>query len=79
MRLTELQGKDIVDIDSGKVIGGIIDIVLGEKGNLESLIVEKSKFFVSLFTNKNEVEVKWGQIKKIGEDVILVELNTSEN
>lgn len=78
MRLTELQNKDIVDIESGRIIGGIIDILFDENGNLESLVVEKSKFLISLFTSKDEIEVKWKQIEKIGEDVILVKL-TSEN
>lgn len=78
MRLTELQNKDIVDIESGKIIGGIIDILLDENGNLESLVVEKTKFLISLFTSKDEIEVKWKQIEKIGQDVILVRL-TSEN
>ena len=42
---------------------------------MESLIIEKSKFFVYLFSNKNEIEIKWNQIEKIGEDVILVRIN----
>ena len=37
-------------------------------------IVEKYKFLVSLFRN-NVVEIKWNQIKKIGTDVILVDMN----
>ena len=31
-------------------------------------------FILSFFTNKNEVEIKWNQIEKIGEDVILVNM-----
>ena len=79
MRLTELQGKDIVNVNDGKLIGKIIDLTLNDSGVLEDLIIEKSKFFVSMFSSKNEVKVKWKQIKKIGDDVILVELHTSEN
>lgn len=79
MRLTELQDKEIVDIVTGKVIGNIIDILLDNNGTLESFIVEKNKFLISLFTSKSEVEVKWKQVEKIGEDIILVRLNTSEN
>ena len=79
MRLTELQGKDIINVNDGKLIGKIIDLSLTDSGVLEDLIIEKSKFFVSMFSSKNEVKVNWKQIKKIGDDVILVELNTSEN
>ena len=79
MRLTDLQDKDVINIVNGKVIGKIIDLSLDLNGVLEYLIVEKTRFFLSFFTSKNEIRVNWKDIKKIGEDVILVELNTSEN
>ena len=53
----------------------IIDIDIESNGKMNSLIVEKSKFFVSMFSNKNELEIKWDQIEKIGEDVILITIN----
>lgn len=80
MRLSDLQHKDIICVNDGKKIGNIIDININDGGKLESLIVEKSKFFISRFSTSNEIEIKWIQIEKIGEDVILVNLNlTSEN
>ncbi len=72
MRLSELQNKDVINITDGKKVGNIIDIAIENNGRMTSLIVEKSKFFVSMFSNKNELEIKWEQIEKIGEDVILV-------
>lgn len=70
MRLSELQAKDIVTTD-GKLIGNIIDIEI-QDGKIKNLIVEKSKFLVSMFSTKDEFEIKWEQIKTIGDDVILV-------
>ncbi len=75
MRLSDLQNKDVVNVLDGKKIGNIIDININLDGNMNSLVVEKSKFFISMFSNKDEVEIKWEQIEKIGEDVILVKLN----
>ncbi len=75
MRLSELQNKDIVNINDGRKIGNIIDINIDMNGKMEGLVVEKSKFLISMFTNKDEIEVKWEQIEKIGEDVILVKLH----
>ena len=72
MRLSELQNKDVINITDGKKVGNIIDIAIENNGRMTSLIVEKSKFFVSMFSNKNELEFKWELIEKIGEDVILV-------
>ena len=74
MRLSDLQHKDVINIIDGSKIGNIIDIKIDSQGNMEGLIVEKSKFLVSMFTNKSEIEVKWRQIEKIGEDVILVNI-----
>ena len=74
MRLSDLQHKDVVNIMDGSKIGNIIDIKIDEKGSMEGLIVEKSKFLVSMFTSNKEIEIKWNQIEKIGEDVILVNI-----
>ena len=71
MRLSDLQSKDIITTD-GRLIGNIIDVVI-KSGNIEYLIVEKSKFLISMFTSKDEFEIKWNQIKTIGDDVIIVE------
>ena len=71
MRLSDLQSKDIITTD-GRLIGNIIDVVI-KNGNIEYLIVEKSKFLISMFTSKDEFEIKWNQIKTIGDDVIIVE------
>ena len=69
MRLSDLQNKDIVSIIDGQRIGNIIDVSLDETGKMTSLVVAKSKF--SMF-NSSEIEIKWEQISKIGEDVILI-------
>jgi len=74
MHLSDLQNKDIVDIRDGKIIGNIIDVTIDNDGSMISLVVQKSKFNINFFSNKNE-EIKWNQIKKIGEDVILVDMN----
>ena len=73
MRLSELQSKNIITMD-GKLVGNIIDVVVNE-GKLEYLVVEKNKFFISMLSSKNEMEIKWSQIKTIGDDVILVDLS----
>lgn len=72
MRLSDLQNKDIVNVQDGKKIGNIVDIKINEQGDMEGMIVEQAKFLISMFSSRNEVEIKWNQIEKIGEDVILV-------
>lgn len=73
MRLSELQNKDIVNVNNGSKIGKIIDVLINLEGNMEALVVQKNKI-INVFSNNGELEIKWNQIKKIGDDVILVNL-----
>ena len=73
MRLSEIQNKDVINLNTGMKIGNIIDIKINsESGKIESLILERRKFS-SIFNSNDEIEIYWTQINKIGEDVILVE------
>lgn len=75
MRLSDLQHKDVINIKDGKKIGNIIDIMIESNGTMTGLVVEKSKFLISMFSNKDEIIINWNQIEKIGEDVILVNVS----
>ena len=72
MLLSDLQNKDIINMHDGKKIGNIIDARFNiTNGNIEKLIIEPAK---SLFSIKNNaLEIGFNQIRKIGEDVILIE------
>ena len=73
MRLSDLQSKNIININDGKMVGSIIDVLVNNDGSMDSLIVERGKFFSKL--SRGEIEIKWDQVKKIGEDVILVSID----
>ena len=73
MRLSELQYKDIVNLE-GKKIGNIIDVKIDRTSKLISLVIEKNKKFIRLNSSDSETEIPWYRIERIGEDVILVKL-----
>ena len=75
MKLSELQKKDIIDINSGIKIGNIIDVNINETGFITSLVVDRSSF--NIFLSRGEIEIKFDEIVKIGEDVLLVKLKNS--
>ena len=75
MRLSDLQNKTVVNLIDGKNIGNIIDLNITDTGEATGLVVEKHKFLISYFSSKKEMIIKWDQIEKIGEDVILVKLS----
>ncbi len=70
MNLSELQSKNIIT-NEGKLIGNIIDIIIKD-GVIEYLVIEKSKFFISMFSSRGEIKIRWNDIKTIGDDVIIV-------
>lgn len=73
MLLSELQNKTLISINDGRNIGSIIDIKIDEKnGNILSIIVEQNKKGFSFSNKGNQEEIKWSNIDKIGEDVILI-------
>lgn len=75
MRLSDLQNKDIVNVNDGKNIGSIIDVKIDEdSGNIVSFIIEPNKNFFKFFNRGADTEINWHSITKIGEDVILVKI-----
>lgn len=73
MRVSDLQIKDVVSLIDGRKLGRIVDIELTEAGSVSHFVVEPKRFF-KFFGSSGEVNVAMNQIKKIGEDVILVEI-----
>lgn len=75
MRLSDLQNKDVVDVSSGVKIGNVIDVeISSETGTITKLIIYDKKGFIGMLRGQ-EMFITWGQIKKIGTDVILVARN----
>lgn len=75
MRLSELQNKNLVNISNGKNIGNIIDVNIDyQSGNIKSFIIESKGSILTFLNKDNDMEVKWNDIQKIGEDVILVNM-----
>lgn len=70
MHLSELQLKEIINISNGKRIGTIVDVIVSTNGNIEKLVVEEKR---GRKFSKEEYEISWNQIIKIGDDIILID------
>ena len=55
---------------TGKRLGLIIDVIINAEGNIKSLILEEKK--MKRLSSREEYELDWNQITKIGDDIILV-------
>ena len=74
MKLSDLQEKDVVNIADGQNLGKIIDVDINDLGMINFFIVLKRRFFWQIFSSSNDKKIYFNKIKKIGHDVILVEL-----
>ena len=74
MNLSDLQNKEVIDISTGRRIGTIIDVIISLDGTISKLILEDRKSSRRFLVNgKEDTSINWKQIKKIGDDIILVE------
>ncbi|MCG9967753.1 YlmC/YmxH family sporulation protein [Pelotomaculum terephthalicicum JT] len=78
MRLGELVGKEIVNIYNGARLGVVdesdmdIDIDTGE---IRSIILPRKNNIINLWIDKPKLIIPWEAVRKIGAEVIIVELD----
>ena len=76
MRLSEFQNKEVINGCDCKKLGCLADLIFDEcKGCIEAIIVPKGIKWCDLFGDGGEYIIPFGCIKKIGPDIILVEIH----
>ena len=75
MKISDLQDKTIINIKDGKNLGNIIDLEINDKGEILNFFAIPKRTIFRLFVSNKETVFKINNINKIGEDVILVELD----
>lgn len=78
MRYSELAGKEIICIDEGIRLGAIdhTDLIIDLRtGEVQSIIIP----YGSRWFRPKLIVVPWRGIKKIGRDLIIVDLSTAED
>lgn len=75
MRLSELSGKEIVDVARAERLGvlGQTDLEINEKGQITALIIPSLKWF-GLKRQGHEIKVPWEHVKKIGSDMVIIDI-----
>lgn len=77
--LSQLKQMEVVEISEGRRLGFIGDIIFNEDfTKIESLVIPNQNGLMSIFKKKDEMHIKWNQIKTIGIDIILVD-SSSKN
>ena len=75
MRLSELRCKEIINVATGQRLGYVCDAEIEmPEGKLKALIVPGPCRFFGLFGREPDFLIPMGCITRIGEDIILVEI-----
>jgi YlmC/YmxH family sporulation protein len=62
-------------VSDGRRLGLVEDVELDLKtGKIDALVIPGRRSFLGFFGGSQDVVIHWGQIQKIGEDVILVQV-----
>lgn len=77
MLYSELGYKEIVNLNNGERLGILADADIQidkSTGRIISFLVPERRFQLKLFGEEVFLEIPWESIKKIGHDMIIIEL-----
>ena len=76
VRISELKCREVINICDGCRVGFINDVELDcTGGNVVALIVPGKPRFFGLLGYENDFVIPWNCIRRIGSDIILVEVD----
>ncbi len=75
MRLSDLKDRDIVNVQDGSRLGIVADadFLLDGQGQIKAMLLPRSNLFK--LKRGEEMIVPWDKIKKIGDDILFVDIN----
>jgi YlmC/YmxH family sporulation protein len=75
VKISDLRLRDVVNVVDGKRLGIIQDLELDlETGRITAIVVPGPGRFFGVLGRERDYVIPWNRIVKIGEDVILVEV-----
>ncbi|WP_105614956.1 YlmC/YmxH family sporulation protein [Vallitalea okinawensis] len=76
VRIYDMKQKEVINTRDGSRLGYICDIEIDlDEGKLIKIIVPGPGKMLGFFGKDMEYQIEWDAIKKIGEDIILVDLD----
>lgn len=78
MTLYELSQKDVIQLQTGENLGRVDDLVFKtDSAGIERLILRGRPRWFGLFGRDDDLEINWQDIRSIGADVIMVDVQQS--
>jgi len=73
--VSDLRYKEMINLHNGHRLGYVADVLMSlEDGKISALIVPGQARFFGLFGREEDMIVPWDNITKIGEDIILIDM-----
>jgi YlmC/YmxH family sporulation protein len=79
--LTELVGKEVVNIFNGARLGviGESDLAIdADSGYVHAIILPRRSNIVNMWLERQELTIPWEAVRKIGSEVVIVELENNQ-
>lgn len=80
MRLSDLAGKEVINLGDGSRLGLVEECELSfddHTGRIQSLMLPNRGGFLRLFNDNRYSSIPWHAIRRIGDEVIIVDLNNA--
>lgn len=80
MRLSHLSGKEVINLSDGARLGIIDECELtfdSKSGRIHAILVPNRNGVFSFFNENRTATIPWQAIKRIGDEVIIVDLNNA--
>ncbi|MZP31136.1 YlmC/YmxH family sporulation protein [Heliobacterium undosum] len=78
MRLSELVGKEIVNLTTGERLGAVgdSDLIIDESsGEIDAIILPPRGNFGGFWSDREPLIIPWDAIVKVGAEVVIMELD----
>ena len=78
MRLSHLSGKEVINLSDGSRLGIIDECELtfdSKSGRINTILLPNKNGLMSYFSENRTIAIPWQAIKRIGDEVIIVDLN----
>ncbi len=79
VKMYEMRQKEVINMKDGCRFGYICDVCIDiEEGTVEKIIVPGPGKVFGMFGREQEYHIPWKCVKQVGDDIILVEIETKK-
>jgi YlmC/YmxH family sporulation protein len=80
MRLSDFSGKEVINLSDGARLGVIEECEFyfdSQTGKIQALLLPNRNGMFHLFSDHRTSSIPWNAIKRIGTEIIIVDLNNA--